>query len=224
MKTASEEDYLKAIYLIQLEQGPEPLSTTQLAGRMNVAGASVTGMLKKMAGAEPPVVDYAPYSGVRLTEQGEKIALEVIRHHRLIESYLNQALGYPWDKVHAEAERLEHFISEELEERMAAALGHPRTDPHGEPIPDRNGAYTLPVDIPLTDLEVGQWATVRRVSPHDPELLRYLDDLGLRLQARVEVTSKGPFNGPLHVRIFNGEDKVHAISREVSDYVFVELE
>jgi len=232
MISAATEDYLKAIYQIQQEQGHEPVNTTALAARLGVAGASVTGMLKKLSAANPSLVIYEPYGGVTLTPDGERKALEVIRHHRLIESFLIQALGYSWDEVHAEAERLEHVISEELEERIAAHLGHPRLDPHGDPIPDREGNVVALETLPLTGLNPGQTAIVQRVSSRSPELLRYLDSLGLTIDARLEVVEKGPFNGPLQIRLIGRypgrvaapPETVHALSREVTDQVFVILE
>jgi len=232
MITSASEDYLKAIYQIQQERGREPVNTTALAARLGVAGASVTGMLKKLSAANPSLVIYEPYGGVTLTPDGERKALEVIRHHRLIESFLIQALGYSWDEVHAEAERLEHVISEELEERIAAHLGHPRLDPHGDPIPDREGNVVALETLTLTRLIPGQAATVQRVSSRSPELLRYLDSLGLTIDARLEVVEKGPFNGPLQIRLIGRSagrvtsppEAVYALSREVTDQVFVILE
>jgi DtxR family Mn-dependent transcriptional regulator len=197
-------------------------------------------MLKKLSAANPSLVVYEPYGGVTLTPDGERKALEVIRHHRLIECFLNQALGYTWDEVHAEAERLEHVISEELEERIAAHLGHPRLDPHGDPIPDREGNVVILATQRLSELSPGQTAVVQRVSSRDPELLRYLDTLGLTLDAHLEVMEKGPFNGPLMIRVTGGHaglsdvrspgqvtqlsERIHALGREVTDQVFVILE
>jgi DtxR family Mn-dependent transcriptional regulator len=206
MTTAATEDYLKAIYQIQQEHGRGPVNTTALAARLGVAGASVTGMLKKLAAGDPSLVVY------------------------------EQALGYSWDEVHAEAERLEHVISEELEERIAAHLGHPHIDPHGDPIPDREGNLIILETLPLTELNPGQVATIQRVSSHNPDLLRYLDSLGLTIHARLEVIDKGPFSGPLLIRLagpapssVTGQagppsESVHALSREVTDQVFVILE
>lgn len=218
--SAAVEDYLKAIYELEQEIDRERVPTTALAAKLGVANASVTGMLKKLAAMRPRLVDYKPYRGVRLTPRGRKVALEIIRHHRLLETYLSQALGYGWDEVHQEADRLEHVISEELEERIARFLGHPRVDPHGHPIPARDGSLPEKRELRLTDLEVGRRARVSRVSDRDPDLLRYLDRLGLRLNAPVEVVDRGPFEGPLHVRLLE-RDEVHALSRQVTDQVFV---
>ncbi len=217
--SAAVEDYLKAIYELELASGEERVGTSDLADKLDVSNASVTGMLRKLSQMEPRLADYQRYRGVRLTEAGRKIALEVVRHHRLIEAYLIQALGYSWDEVHAEAEELEHVISEELEDRIAAYLGHPSFDPHGDPIPDREGNLEETGEIQLTDLETGERATITRVSDN-PKLLRYLDELDFGLRTDVEVVERGPFGGPLHVRAAE-EDKVHALSRQVTDQVFV---
>lgn len=222
MKTLSSavEDYLKAIYQLQLEEGHEQVGTSALAEKLGVARASVTGMLKKLAAWEPQLVLYERYRGVTLTEAGKKIALEVIRHHRLIECYLIQALGYSWDEVDQEADRLEHVISEDFEARIADRLGHPRIDPHGSPIPDREGKMRPRKEKPLSQLEVSRRAKVSRVSDHDPELLRYLSELGIVLQQEVEVVERAPFEGPIHVRVVGGDD-LHALGRRVTDHVFV---
>lgn len=214
------EDYLKAIYEIQTEGNQDRVSTSTLADCLGVARASVTGMLKKLNTMDPKLVDYIRYRGVRLTPAGEKIALEVLRHHRLIELYLSEALGYSWDEVHMEADRLEHVISKDLEDRIALALNDPQIDPHGAPIPDRDGKIYQREEIQLTQLEVNQQAFVSRVSDHDPAMLRYLQELGLTLNARIEVIEKAPFSGPLHIRLI-GKESIHALGRQVTDYVFV---
>lgn len=214
------EDYLKAIYEIQTEGNQDRVSTSTLADCLGVARASVTGMLKKLNTMDPKLVDYIRYRGVRLTPAGEKIALEVLRHHRLIELYLSEALGYSWDEVHMEADRLEHVISKDLEDRIALALNDPQIDPHGAPIPDRDGKIYQREEIQLTQLEVNQQAFVSRVSDHDPAMLRYLQELGLTLNARIEVIEKAPFSGPLHIHLI-GTESIHALGRQVTDYVFV---
>lgn len=216
------EDYLKAIYEIQTEGGQERVSTSALADCLGVARASVTGMLKKLNAMDPKLVDYMRYRGVKLIPAGEKIALEVLRHHRLIELYLSEALGYSWDKVHLEADSLEHVISEDLEDRIAIVLGDPQVDPHGAPIPDRDGNIIQREEIQLTQLEVNQQAYITRVSDHDPAMLRYLQELGLTLNAQIEVTEKAPFLGPLHIRLI-GTGNFHALGRQVTDKVFVSL-
>lgn len=196
------------------------MTTSALAEHLNVRKGSVTGMLKKLARARPGLVSYERYRGVRLTAAGERAALQVIRHHRLLERFLNERLGFGWDEVHTEADRLEHVISEDLEERIAAQLGHPVVDPHGDPIPRRDGTLPRVKEIPLTDLAQGQTAFVSRVGSREPALLRYLTKLGLRLQARVRVTGREPFEGPIEVRLLDGGAR-HALSRRVTDQVYV---
>jgi DtxR family Mn-dependent transcriptional regulator len=203
-QSAAEQDYLKQIYLLQQEQG---LATTQaLAERLGVRPGSVTGMLKHLAGDPAgPFVRHTPYHGVELTDRGVAVALEMLRHHRLIELFLAELLGMPWDQVHAEAERLEHVLSEELEERIAARLGHPTHDPHGDPIPERDG--TLPPDdgVSLAELAVGVQARVLRVPDGDPALLRYLGDLGLVPGAAVVVEEVAPYGDVLTLHV--GENR-----------------
>src|SRR2546425_3585686 len=189
------EDCLKAIFLIVQEE--KGAGTSALAERLGISPGAVTKMIKKLASLR--LVDHSPYRGVTLTPAGEKIALEVIRHHRLLELYLQEALGYTWDQVHSEAERLEHVLSEEMEERIDALLGRPVLDPHGDPIPSRDGALVRPADIRLSDLPDGRAATVARVRDSDPELLRYVGQLGLYPGAAVCVRSREPFSGPLFI-------------------------
>lgn len=224
MTSESIGDYLKAIYQIQEEQDGAPVSTTSLASRLGVATPSVTGMLKRLASGEPSLIQYERYNGVTLSEHGERTALEIIRHHRLIESYLNLKLGYSWDEVHAEAERLEHVISEEMEERLADALGHPLTDPHGDPIPDRDGNVHKVDAIPLLHLTEGEPASICRIVGQTPEFLRYLADLGLVLATQVEMVSKAPFNGPVTVRIQGEgiEQNVMALGTETAEKILVQ--
>ncbi len=214
MHTQAVEDYLKTIYEIEREQGK--VATTMLAERLGVAPASVTGMVKKLADLR--LVIHEPYQGVVLTEAGQKIALEVIRHHRLIELFLAEALGVPWDEVHAEAHKIEHVLSEDLADRIDAALGHPTTDPHGAPIPNRDGSIDQLDYIRLAELEPGQSGVVVEVSDHDSALLRYLGELGLIPQAAVSVLSSAPFGGPLAIRV---DDTEHALGQEVANHVFV---
>jgi DtxR family Mn-dependent transcriptional regulator len=220
MRSHAEEDYLKAIYDAQYERRDEWVTTTALANILNISPASVTEMLKRLSGPDRELVRYERYRGVQLTEAGEKAALEVVRHHRLIESFLSSTLGLTWDQVHAEAHQLEHAISEELEEHIARYLGDPARDPHGSPIPQRNGVMEKLDDVRLTDLPPGQRAQVRRVLDDDPALLRYLSELGLTLGAHVEVVERVPFQGPLYVRVA-GAARLHALGAEVTDQVFV---
>ena len=216
------EDYLKAIYELQEDTGK--VSTNALAEKLDVAPASVTGMVKKLAEDRPRLVDYEKHRGVTLTPAGRKIALEVIRHHRLLELYLHQALGYSWDEVDAEAEKLEHVISEDFEDRIATLLGNPAIDPHGDPIPAKDGTIADPCGEPLTNLAPGQQARVARVRDDDPALLRYLAELGIVPDATLTVAQKAPFGGPMHVRVGAAADTgAVALGREVTDQVYVEL-
>jgi DtxR family Mn-dependent transcriptional regulator len=214
MQTQAVEDYLKTIYELQGQEGR--VSTTSLATRMGVTPASTTGMIKKLAKLK--LVIYKPYQGVELTRAGESIALEVIRHHRLIEKYLAEALGVPWDQVDAEADKWEHFLSDELEARIDAYLGYPKRDPHGAPIPSLEGHLPPSSEIRLSELTAGQSASISEVSDHDPELLRYLGDLGLFPQVEVTVLEAAPFEGPLTIRI---GDQTRVLGREVAQYILV---
>ncbi|MGH2606474.1 MAG: metal-dependent transcriptional regulator [Anaerolineales bacterium] len=220
MLSPAGEDYLKAIYELGREGDGGAVTTSALAEHLNIRKGSVTGMLKKLARVRPGLVHYERYRGVRLTPAGERAALQVLRHHRLLERFLSERLGFGWDEVHTEADRLEHVISEDLEERIATQLGNPAIDPHGDPIPRRDGSLPRIKEISLTDLPPGQTAFVSRVGSEDPALLRYLTKLGLQLHARVQVTLKGPFEGPIEVRLLDGRTR-HALSRRVTDQVYV---
>jgi DtxR family Mn-dependent transcriptional regulator len=214
MHTQAVEDYLKTIY--DLSRTEDAATTSALAERLDVTAASVTGMVKKLAGLN--LVTHEPYRGVALTDAGRKIALEVIRHHRLIERYLHDALGVPWDRVHAEAEKIEHVLSEDLEARMDAALGHPTVDPHGAPIPTLALEIAEPDLTPLADLEPGAQGTVAEVSDHDADLLRYVGELGLYPQTPLEVIAVAPFDGPLTVRVSGAE---RTVGRKAAGYIFL---
>jgi DtxR family Mn-dependent transcriptional regulator len=207
--SAASQDYLKEIHKLRLEGGRA--TTSAIAARMGVRPPSATAMIKKLAGLG--LADHAPYRGVELTRAGEKVALEVIRHHRLLEQYLAQALGLPLDEVHIEADRLEHVLSEELEARIDRTLGYPTHDPHGDPIPDRKLKLDRSKLRTLANLEPGDEATIRRVPSDDEELLRYLKSLALVPGRKVKLRSAAPFGGPLTVRV--GKDE-HAISRELA--------
>jgi DtxR family Mn-dependent transcriptional regulator len=213
------EDYIKAIYEIEEDFGQ--VSTSLLAEHLNIKPASVTGMIQKLATEKPRLVNYERHHGVTLTPAGCKIALEVIRHHRLIELYLAEALGFDWDKVDAEAEKLEHVISEEFEDKIAALLGHPTIDPHGDPIPTKEGAVTEASRLSLSEVAPGQTVRVARVRDNDPAFLRYLAELGIALQTPLVVTERGPFDGPLHI-VVGDETRSHALGRNVTDKIFVE--
>ncbi|MFQ5896567.1 MAG: metal-dependent transcriptional regulator [Nitrospinota bacterium] len=191
------EDYLKAIY--RLEQREGRVTTKAIAVALDVAAPSVTAMIKRLHAMR--LVRYTRYRGVGLTAGGRQVALEVIRHHRLLELYLVEALGLPWDQVHAEADRLEHVISEELEERIAEHLGHPVADPHGDPIPSKGGQVEEPPGLPLSELGPGTAAVIKRVADQDPAKLRYLASLGLFPEVRVTLVEKAPFGGPMSLRV-----------------------
>jgi DtxR family Mn-dependent transcriptional regulator len=205
--TAAVEDYVKAIYT--LDSGEGSVTTTALADRLDVRPASVSGMLPKLTALG--LVEHVPYRGVRLTERGTRVALEVVRHHRLLELFLVESLGMTWDEVHAEAEVLEHVLSEELEELIAAKLGNPAFDPHGDPIPSRE--LTVPTDESrsLYGLDPGERATFVRVSDADPAMLRFLGERGITPGAELEVTDRQPFDGPLYVRVAGEEHVLGAV-------------
>ncbi len=212
------EDYLKAIYT--LGQSGEPVTTNRLANWLGVAAGSVTGMMQKLATSEPPLVIYHKHHGVELTPEGEKAALEVIRHHRLLELFLQRKLGYSWDEVHAEADRLEHIISEEMEERIAQALGNPDTDPHGEPIPNRELELPKREEVPLSDMRAGQKAKITRVDASDIEFLKYLSQIGLVPQALVSVEEYSPFDSNLRLKV-NGNQNSIVLGLGITQHVYV---
>ncbi len=216
--TISIEDYLKSIYVLTLAE--ERASTNQIAERMGVTPASVTGMLKRLATNDPPLLEYQKHHGVVLTAEGEKVALEMIRHHRLLELFLHETLGYPWDEVHAEADRLEHVISEVFEERIAQALGDPNHDPHGDPIPTRDLILPQMSWARLDMLREGQQAIVQRVDNETPELLRYLSSIGVIPGVHLEVVGFSEFDGNLHLRV--GET-VLVLGPGVTQQIYVEV-
>jgi DtxR family transcriptional regulator, Mn-dependent transcriptional regulator len=197
------QDYAKAIYALQARHGGEPVATNDLAARLGVTPASASSMARKLA--DLGLVDLEPYHGVTLTADGERVALEVMRHHRLLELYLAEHLGVPWDRVHEEAEALEHVISEDLEARIAAKLGNPTHDPHGDPIPSADLALDEPATRSLESLDVGARGRFVRVSDSDPAMLRYLDERGISLGEDLEVVERQPFGGPLTVTIGGAE-------------------
>ncbi len=199
--TPAMEDYLKRIYRLQAD-GPD-VATQRLADEIGFSGPSVTNMVKRLH--ELRLVAHTPYHGVRLTPAGERVALEVIRHHRLLELYLAETLGYGWDQVHEEAERLEHHVSDELEARMDSALGFPTHDPHGDPIPSPSGQMPRISNLRLLDLEPGIAAVVVRVSDRDPEQLRFLGGLGVRPGVTVALIERLPFDGPLRITVDGAE-------------------
>lgn len=205
--SSSIEDYVKVIYSFT-EWQDKAITSTQLATRLGVANSSVSEMVRKLK--DQDLVDHQPYSPIRLTPKGLTLALSMVRRHRLIESYLVSELGYSWDEVHDEAEHLEHAVSELFIERMAAKLGHPTRDPHGDPIPDSEGNVSMPPSYRLDELDPGHQGFIARISDHDPELLRYFDEQGLGLDMGLRVIGRHRFGGTLEVEVRasnNGEAK-----------------
>lgn len=195
--TGPVEDYLKAIYA--LGRGTGAVATNDIAQRLLIAPASVSGMVRRLA--DQGLLSYERYHGVKLTDRGRRAALRTLRRHRVIESYLSKALSYPWDRVHAEAERLEHAATDELVDRMASAIGEPEVDPHGAPIPSREGFMDETEYFPLADLGAGVGVRVVRVRDEDPEMLRYLAELQITPGVELLIVSKAPFDGPITLRI-----------------------
>jgi DtxR family transcriptional regulator, Mn-dependent transcriptional regulator len=208
--TEAVEDYAKAIYSLERRDGG-PVATSALAERLGVSPGTVTTMVKRLAGLG--LAEYEPYRGAVLTGAGERVALEVIRHHRLLETYLAEALDMPWDRVHQEAEVLEHYISEDLERMIAAKLGDPRRDPHGDPIPSADLAIVADKTVSLAELAPGDRATFERVSDRDSEMLRFLDERGIRPGCELAVTACDPFDGPLYVEV---EGAGHALGSRLA--------
>lgn len=215
--THAVQDYLKIVY--KLQQRERPVSTMAIAERLGFSSAAVSKMLRHLAALQ--LVEHNRYQGVELTESGEKIALEVIRHHRLLELYLVEALGLPWDRVDAEAEVLEHVLSEDVEERIATLLGHPTRDPHGDPIPDRDGSVVDQAHQSLAEVPVGGQRRVVRVPDRDPRLLRYLGEIGLVPEAEVWVVRREPLDGPLHIQLGDTPTQQHIIGRDVAERIAV---
>ncbi len=218
--THTVEDYLKTIY--QITSTHERASTNQIAMALGLAPASVTGMIKKLDDIEPPVVEYQKHRGVVLTEKGESIALEIIRHHRLIEVFLHEVLEYDWDEVHPEADRLEHVISEEFEERIAKALGNPTHDPHGDPIPTRELEMPDRLLSPLSDLRPGQEAVVLQVRDENPELLRYLSDMGIIPNVSLRILEYSPLDENLSLQV-SGEGNNFVLGPRITQEIFVKV-
>ena|SRR5689334_2759431 len=216
--TSAVEDYAKAIYALET-RCHGAVSTNAIAERLNVSAGSASGMLKKLG--ELGLVDHVPYRGVSLTADGRKVALEVIRHHRLLERYLAEELGVPWDRVHDEAEVLEHVLSEELEQLIAEKLGNPTTDPHGDPIPTADLVLEERETVAMDDVEPGTGGTFARISDSDPEMLRYLAARGIKPGDCFEVVEKQPFDGPLFARF--GDD-VHVLGGALAKAMRVEVD
>lgn len=210
----SVEDYLKAIY--KLEADEKGASTTRIAESLDVSSASATNMVKRLS--KMGLVNYRSYKGATLTSSGRKIALEIIRHHRLLELYLLEVMGYSWDEVHDEAEKLEHHISEQFEDKIAELLDNPTHDPHGDPIPTKEGIMPEMEMEALIDAQEGHRYMVSRVKNQDPELLRYLEKIGLLPGAKLTVKEKGPFKGPITLLV---EDKEQVLGNEVAEHICI---
>jgi DtxR family Mn-dependent transcriptional regulator len=211
------ENYLKVIH--EILEHEDRATTSAIAERMGIASASVTAMVKKLA--RLGLITHEPYQGVGLTETGRETALEVVRHHRLLELYLSEALGVPWDRVHEEADRLEHVLSEDLEERIAKALGEPTTDPHGSPIPARDGTIRRVAARRLSSVDPGKTVTVVEVGDRDPDLLRYLGELNLYPGAVVRVLAVEPFQGPL---VLKSDSREFILGRQAADEIQVTVD
>jgi DtxR family Mn-dependent transcriptional regulator len=216
--TEAIQDYAKALYALERQSGGEPVSTNALAERMGVAPGSASGMLKRLA--EMGLAEHEPYRGARLTQEGRRLALEVLRHHRLLELYLSEYLGVPWDRVHDEAEALEHVLSEDLEARIAAKLGNPTHDPHGDPIPSPELDIDEGDTVSLDDAPDGARGRFVRVSDSDPAKLRYLEEQGIAIGEAFELVDRQPFEGPLTVRIGSGQ---HVLGTALARAMRVEI-
>jgi DtxR family Mn-dependent transcriptional regulator len=217
--TGQAEDYLKAIYELEQRGERNSAATNDIAARLGIAAASVSGMVQRLA--RLGLVEAERYRGARLTAAGRAAALQLIRRHRIIESYLVERLGFGWDDVHEEAERLEHAASDELIARMADAIGNPTADPHGAPIPTASGEVDETRLPSINDLDAGGSATIVRMSDRDPAFLRYLDGMGLRPGAKVRVTAREPFSGPITLEV-EGEQERHSVGTNVASQVYIQ--
>lgn len=211
------EDYVKAIHAISQETGGGPVGTNALAARAGVTPASVSGMVRKLVGLG--LVTHSPYRGVALTADGNRLALAMVRRHRLLETFLAERLGLPWDRVHAEAEVLEHVISSELEEAIARDLGDPLRDPHGAPIPREDLSIEAEETIALSDLAEGESARFVRIPDERPDMLRWLSDHGIAPGANFTILGRDPFGGPIQVAFSDGQ---HSLGGELAEAMRVE--
>ncbi len=218
--TDSTQDYLKSIY--ELTVDGQLASTNALAERLHVKPASATGMMQRLASTNPPLVKYHKHQGVMLTAAGKRAALEVIRHHRLIEAWLVQTLGYSWDEVHDEAEKLEHVISEEFEERIASAMGYPVRDPHGELIPSADLVMPKDQGIALTKLKSNQEAYILRVHAQDADFLKHLEELGLIISASVKVLEVSRYDQVMRIQL-RGRKEAISLGPAITNRIFVEI-
>ena len=215
--TRSVEDYLKAIYRLSPEG--RPASTSHIANLLELSPASVSGMVKRLS--EQGLLEHVPYKGVQLTPEGRRAALRMVRRHRLIEAYLVASLGYTWDTVHEEADRLEHAVSDTLVERMASVLGHPTVDPHGDPIPAPDGSIHEPDCFPLAEVPAGHTVELRRVDESQPDRLRYIGSIGLTPGAAVTVVDRQPFQGPMTVLV---DGQTHVIGHDLGQVLLCTAE
>jgi len=221
MQSEAVEKYLKTIYEIQQQGGR--VKTTTLAQTLGVTAGSVTDMIKRLSALRPKLVSHELHKGVALTPRGKKVALSVIRRHRLLETFLNRVLGFSWDEVHDEAQNLEHHISERLTDAIAEYLNHPQYDPHGDPIPEKNGKVKTDNYRSLGSTPVGESVRIARVHHNDAELLRYLDQLAIRLDTIVTVVEKAPFKGPLSIRVGAQRNApLKTLGIDVADDIMVE--
>lgn len=210
----SVEDYLKVIYVLESEGSAA--TTNNIAEMMDVSSASVTNMLKRLAGLN--LIEHKSYKGATLTDAGNKIALEILRHHRLLELYLKEIMGYSWDEVHDEAEKLEHHISEQFEDKIAELLNHPTHDPHGDPIPTKDGVMPEMASLSLAVANVDEQYIVGRVKDQDPEFLRYLEKIGIIPGVKITIIEKAPFNGPVQVKL---EDEEKTIGFSIAEQIYL---
>jgi len=210
----SVEDYLKVIYVLESEGSGA--TTNNIAEMMEVSSASVTNMLKRLAGLN--LIEHKSYKGAKLTDAGRKIALEILRHHRLLELYLKEIMGYGWDEVHEEAEKLEHHISEQFEDKIAELLNHPTHDPHGDPIPTKDGVVPEMASLPLAEAELERPYIIGRVKDQDPELLRYLEKIGVIPGVKIKILEKAPFDGPIRVYL---EDEEKTVGFNIAEQIYL---
>ncbi|MBO6794423.1 MAG: metal-dependent transcriptional regulator [Balneolaceae bacterium] len=210
----SVEDYLKVIYVLESEGSGA--TTNNIAEMMEVSSASVTNMLKRLAGLN--LIEHKSYKGAKLTDSGRKIALEILRHHRLLELYLKEIMGYSWDEVHDEAEKLEHHISEQFEDKIAELLNHPTHDPHGDPIPSKDGVMPEMASLALSEADIEEQYVIGRVKDQDPELLRYLEKIGLLPGAKIKLLEKAPFDGPIRVIL---EEEEKTVGYNIAEQIYL---
>ncbi|MBT8372604.1 MAG: metal-dependent transcriptional regulator [Desulfobacterales bacterium] len=221
MQSEAVEKYLKTIYEIQQSGGR--VKTSALATKLGVTAGSVTDMVKRLASLQSKLVTHELHKGVSLTPRGKKIALNIIRRHRLLETFLNQVLGYSWDEVHEEAENLENHVSERLTDAIAKYLNHPQYDPHGDPIPEKNGKMIPAKHRSLSTTPVGETVRVARVRHYDSRFLQYLEKLGVQLDTMVTILDKAPFNGPISIRVgMQKNAPIQNLGANVAEDIFVE--